>query len=112
MVRGDRRLRDEWVVAMSDPEASLHVSSVIAFEYADLRQRKRIPVEEPLDELVERFELIIEGFPAGCWREAAELVPLHRDPVDRMLIAHALADGFTLVTADADIRRYPVPFIR
>jgi PIN domain nuclease of toxin-antitoxin system len=35
----------------------------------------------------------------------------HGDPVDRMLIAHALHAGLTLVTADETIRRYPVPTI-
>ena len=33
---------------------------------------------------------------------------LHRDPFDRMLVAQALAEDLTLVTADEAIRRYPV----
>lgn len=108
LVRGDARLRPEWIDAIGDEGNSLHVSSVVAFEYTDLQLRKRIPVDEPLTELVERFDLAVEGFPADCWHQAGDLPQIHRDPVDRMLIAHALASGMTLITADASIRRYPV----
>lgn len=34
------------------------------------------------------------------------LPPLHKDPFDRLLIAQAIAEGFTLITADAEIARY------
>jgi PIN domain nuclease of toxin-antitoxin system len=37
------------------------------------------------------------------------LPPLHGDPFDRLLIAQALAEGLTLMTADANIRQYDVP---
>lgn len=32
----------------------------------------------------------------------------HRDPFDRILIAHALREGMTLVTPDPNIHKYPV----
>ena len=32
----------------------------------------------------------------------------HKDPFDRVLVAQAIAEGFTLISKDADIRRYPV----
>lgn len=39
------------------------------------------------------------------------LPPIHRDPFDRLLIGQAICAGMTIATADADIRRYPVPTI-
>jgi PIN domain nuclease of toxin-antitoxin system len=36
------------------------------------------------------------------------LPPLHKDPFDRLLLAQALTEGLTLVTADAQLARYPV----
>ena len=36
---------------------------------------------------------------------------LHRDPFDRMLIAQALADDLTIVTADRQITRYEVSWL-
>jgi PIN domain nuclease of toxin-antitoxin system len=37
------------------------------------------------------------------------LPPLHKDPFDRILIAQALTEGITLITADAQLARYPGP---
>ena len=48
------------------------------------------------------------------WQHAwavGELPPLHLDPFDRMLIAQAIVEQFTLVTRDATIQRYDVPTI-
>ena len=38
----------------------------------------------------------------------AGIPDLHKDPFDRMLIAQAAAEGLTLVTSDAQIKRYSV----
>ena len=37
----------------------------------------------------------------------AALPALHRDPFDRMLVAQALTEGLTLLTADEALRGYP-----
>ena len=41
--------------------------------------------------------------------EVASLPLLHRDPFDRLLIAQAMAEGFTLLTADQQIAAYRGP---
>ena len=38
----------------------------------------------------------------------ARLPPLHRDPFDRLLIAQAILEGFTILSADQQLSRYPV----
>ncbi|MDR2245019.1 MAG: type II toxin-antitoxin system VapC family toxin [Burkholderiales bacterium] len=35
------------------------------------------------------------------------LPPIHKDPFDRMLVAQAAVEGFTLLTADETVARYP-----
>lgn len=37
------------------------------------------------------------------------LPPLHKDPFDRILLAQAVVEGLLLVTADAQLARYPGP---
>ena len=37
----------------------------------------------------------------------ANLPPLHKDPFDRMLVAQAMIEGLTLVTADPAVAKYP-----
>ena len=37
------------------------------------------------------------------------LPPIHKDPFDRMLVSQALTEGFTLLTMDPVVARYPGP---
>lgn len=39
------------------------------------------------------------------------LKPIHKDPFDRLLVAVALVEGLTLVSADTLLARYPITFI-
>ncbi len=38
-----------------------------------------------------------------------KLPRLHRDPIDRIIVAQAIIDEFTIVTSDRLIEVYPVP---
>lgn len=105
---GDRRISDRAVEAIRSPDNSLHVSAAVAFEFADLQKRRRFPVGESLDFLSELIGFSVIDFPAEAWRLAETLPAIHRDPVDRMMVAHAIAGDYTLVTADKTVRSYPV----
>ena len=37
------------------------------------------------------------------------LPPIHQDPFDRLLLAQAICEGITLVTADETLASYPGP---
>ena len=39
----------------------------------------------------------------------ANLPLLHKDPFDRLLVAQAITEGFTLLTADQQVAQYPGP---
>ena len=45
-----------------------------------------------------------------CW-ELLDLPMIHRDPFDRMLIAQALFEDMTLLSADGNMQEYDVPVI-
>ncbi len=51
-------------------------------------------------------ELAITGVHAAA---LANLPPLHKDPFDRMLVAQAMIEGLTLVTADPAVAKYSGP---
>jgi len=38
-----------------------------------------------------------------------QLPPIHKDPFDRLLLAQALTEGITLLTADVVLAQYPAP---
>lgn len=43
--------------------------------------------------------------------KVADLPMIHRDPFDRLLVAQASVDDLGLVTADPQVRKYPVDTI-
>jgi PIN domain nuclease of toxin-antitoxin system len=48
------------------------------------------------------------GIDAALLEAAAELPPHHGDPFDRVLIAHALRDGLTVLTRDKSFAAYGI----
>jgi PIN domain nuclease of toxin-antitoxin system len=105
---GSRRLSRAARAAIEAPDNPLHVSAITAWEYADLEARGRFADSAPLGKLRDLLKFEIVDFGGDLWTVAARLPAIHRDPVDRMLIAHAISLEMTLVTADKTIRRYPV----
>jgi PIN domain nuclease of toxin-antitoxin system len=107
MAAGDRRLTADALQSLVDPDTELAISAVIAWEYADLEKRGRFAGAGPLGPILEGLDISVLDFPAALWPMAASLPDIHRDPVDRMLVAHALALDMPLMSADANIRQYP-----
>ena len=89
----------------------LFVSVVAAYEYEHLRADGRLPVRRSFDEARVLIGFTVLDLPAAVWRGVADLPLIHRDPIDRLQVAHALESGLTLVTADRNIRRYPVDLV-
>ena len=107
----DPRLSAAVREALRDPAAEFVVSALIAYEFEDLRIRNRLGDIDTIRVLIDGLNATVLDFPA----EACELVPLlpllHRDPVDRMLVAHAIHADLTLVTADRTLHDYPVRWL-
>jgi PIN domain nuclease of toxin-antitoxin system len=89
----------------------VYVSAVSGWEIAIKAALGRLKPRRTVSDAV--AESGFEELPV-LLRHAEELSGLpmhHRDPFDRMLVAQATADGLTIVTRDAAIRRYRVPSI-
>lgn len=74
----------------------------IGFQF-DPRVLRRSLLDNGYDELpvLGQHAVAVDGLP-----------PIHKDPFDRLLIAQALVEGITLLTADAEIAQYPGPIRR
>lgn len=95
---------------LNDPANSLLFSAVSLWEIVikqtigrddfqvDPRALRRGLLDNSYDEIAitSTHALAVENLP-----------PLHRDPFDRMLLAQSRVEGFTLLTADAAVLRYP-----
>ncbi len=90
------------------PEA--HVSVVSAWEVAiKVAGGKLRLMETPILwflALLERYDLREVPLDSGIACAAAALPPVHRDPFDRVIVALAQAQHFTVLTSDENIRKY------
>lgn len=100
------------VSLINDPATELHFSAASIWEIAIKASLGR--PEFALDAGVFRRELLESGYEemsiAGIHAAAVSGLPdLHRDPFDRILIAQAIVEGITLLTADKAVLAYPGP---
>jgi PIN domain nuclease of toxin-antitoxin system len=91
------------------PEA--YVSVVSPWEVAIKMSGGKLQLMEPPVRwflgLVERYDLRELPLDASMACAAAALPLLHRDPFDRVIVALAQTQGFTVLTSDENIRKYP-----
>jgi PIN domain nuclease of toxin-antitoxin system len=91
------------------------VSIVVAWEVAIKQSIGKLdlptPAERWLPEVLRRsgFEVAELGLEAALRVRA--LPWHHRDPFDRLMIAHALEGGYTIVTRDGPFAAYGVPVL-
>ncbi|MCY4114186.1 MAG: type II toxin-antitoxin system VapC family toxin [Chloroflexi bacterium] len=94
--------------ALTDPRNDVFVSAATVWEIANKSALGKLRVPDHLAGTIEAAgfsELPVTFVHA---EQAGSLPKLHGDPFDRMLVAQAQVEGLTLVTADANILRYPV----
>ena len=95
---------------LEDGAHDVYVSAATTWELA--LETRVGNVELELDELVSELRAL--GFHElrvsfEHTRRAGSLPPEHHDPFARLLVAQALEEGLTLVTADATLSAYAVP---
>ncbi len=102
---GARALLDDPVNALAFSAASLWEVAIkrgLGREdfRADVRLLRRGLADNGYDEvpITSRHAVAIDGLP-----------PIHKDPFDRILVAQAMVEGITLLTADPVVARYPGP---
>lgn len=86
-------------------------SAISIWELAIKIQRGKLDLGISIEEFVRRIDksAIVQLLPVdtATWLRSAELAWDHRDPSDRVIVATAVLQGVPLVTADAEIRRFP-----
>lgn len=97
---------------LDDPQNELIFSSASLWEIAIKRALGRDDFQ--VDTRLLRRGLLDNGYSelaiTGAHAIALDLLaPLHKDPFDRILVAQAMAEGITLLTADPLVAQYPGP---
>ena len=111
-IEGGAALSADAREALRDPANDVFLSAVSAWEITVKHALGRLPLPEPPSRYVSKQRASRGIAPLPLDEDAAvhlSLLPmLHGDPFDRMLVCQALVGGMSIVTPDAEIRRYPV----
>jgi PIN domain nuclease of toxin-antitoxin system len=115
LVEGSPSLNTAAKAALADPANQLFLSVASVWELAIKTGNNKLALSDPLNVFVGKWTAmyLITLLPITA-PHALGLVGLpdhHRDPFDRNLIAQAVVEGMTLVSADAKFAPYSVPII-
>ncbi|MGL5114668.1 MAG: type II toxin-antitoxin system VapC family toxin [Beijerinckiaceae bacterium] len=88
-------------------EITVSISVIARWEVGIKAKNGRFPFIDAYDETVSRYGFNVLPITDRNVRVAADLPLFHRDPFDRMLVAQAICENLTLVTADAVLAQYP-----
>jgi PIN domain nuclease of toxin-antitoxin system len=110
------RLEADARAALEDGANDVLVSVVTGWEIAIKQSLGKLDLPSPAEQWLPK-ELRRAGFEVAELGLAAALRVRglawhHRDPFDRLLVAHALEDGYTIVTVDDAFSPYGVPVLR
>ncbi len=97
--------------ALSDPDNTIFVSAVTAWELGIKRASGRLALVQSIEALSARFGFVELTITMRHGQYAASLPPVHKDPFDRMLVAQALVEDLILVTADRRFSEYQVTIL-
>jgi PIN domain nuclease of toxin-antitoxin system len=112
--QASRKLSSKALAVFRDPETTVLVSAVCAWEIAIKHKAGRLDARDLVTKFESRLErerfaelpiTVTHAIRAGLLKES------HKDPFDRMLIAQAQIEGLTVVSRDAALRAYEIPIL-
>jgi PIN domain nuclease of toxin-antitoxin system len=104
----DPQLGESSKQAIANPRNQVYVSAASTWEVSIKKSIGKLTAPNDMDAIVES-----EGFeklPITLFHgdQAGSLPELHKDPIDRMLIAQAQSEGLVIVTNDEKIIQYKI----
>lgn len=104
--RLSRRAND---AIMAAREVRLSYASI--WEMAIKQALGRLKLQDLPEDMATRAGIELLSIELPHLRHLQHLPHHHGDPFDRMLVAQAIEEGLTLVTADRNVQRYPVAWL-
>ena len=115
LVEGSPKLSAAAQAALADPANESYLSVASVWELAIKTGNKKLSLTDPLDKFVGKwtvaYQLALLPIDTPHALAVVGLPDHHRDPFDRILIAQALVERMTLLSADAKFASYSVPIL-
>ena len=109
---GDDHLPAPAAVTIADPDTEVVVSAASAWEISIKQAAGRLDAPDDLLDAVAANDFGTLPITVDHAMAAGLLPAHHADPFDRMLIAQAQIEGFTLVSVDRRFSEYDVELLR
>ena len=113
---GDRRLRRPVRRRLEDASQERFLSIASVWEMAIKVSLQKLELDDPLEDVVTAGTrdagIALLGVSKDHALRVATLPWHHRDPFDRLLIAQAAEDGYTVVTRDGSLDAYGIPLLK
>lgn len=110
-LEGDPRLSYTARELIEDDKIERRLSAAVVWEIAIKRRLGKLTAPADIHERM--GEQGVDGLPIYDHHAArvADLPLHHSDPFDRLLVAQAMAEGMTILSADAILRQYDVSVV-
>ena len=107
----DESLTDQARDAIADPANLVMVSAASAWEISIKKALGKLTAPDDLEQQLQAGGLVPLPIIIAHGVAAGQLPRHHEDPFDRMLIAQAFAEGFTIMTRDKRFDDYGVALL-
>ncbi len=107
-----RSLAEDVEDAITDSETDVAVSAATAWEISIKKALGKLSVPDDLAEQLDRNGMTHLPITVRHAMAAGALPRHHDDPFDRMLVAQAQIEGWTLVSRDSRLSAYDVSLLR
>lgn len=111
LFNADERLSVETKRHIARGDTIVYVSAVTAWEIVIKRALGKLRAPDDFRESLLKYRFTELDITTEHALAVEELVDIHKDPFDRMLVAQARCEKLRLVTADKQIQRYDVALL-
>jgi PIN domain nuclease of toxin-antitoxin system len=115
-ITADLRLPKDFRDAIREPKNEVFLSVASLWEAIIKYNLGKLPLPQSPEIYIpterRRHQIKSLSMHENAVKELINLPNLHRDPFDRILICQTLANNLTLVTVDAQILQYNVPYLK
>jgi len=114
LIEASSKVSPEIRVALKFPGNSIYLSSASLWEIAIKTSLGKLDLKNPFEKLLDDLNstnIVILQIETEYLKKIAALPQIHKDPFDRLLIATAIAEDLTIITADENIQKYDVSWV-
>ncbi len=106
---GNPRLHPSTLAEMRKPSSRVHISHATFWEMTIKLTLGKLEFSTPISgfqNLISTYNFQVLGFDFEHYKSLELLPRHHNDPFDRMIIAQAIAEDFTIITQDQQFAAY------